>query len=286
MLDTTRAYGLTFLFPEKDAVVGPNLRDFGEFARVEVDLIGDYLAHLKPGTFIDVGANIGSVCLPVAKRFPDHWTIAVEGHGGLAQLLSTNAFANGLYRVEVLHAVAGAEAKIARFPSVRLWTEGNFGSLSLASADQDVRTANVRMLTLDEIAPDDTRFVKVDVEGFEPSVLAGAQRVLKKIRPVWLLETAIGLEAAARDTIRIMLDADYDVYWLYTHFVNRAVKKSTGRPRPKEGDHNIVCVPKGGPNLWSLQPVLSPQDEFPRSIRLMPYLARYGFSHEDWAKQP
>lgn len=285
MLDVTRAYGLNFLFPEKDAVVGPNLRDFGEFARVEVDLISDYLAHLEPGTFIDVGANIGSICLPVAKQFPDHWVIAVEGHGGLAQICGTNAFANGLYRVEVLHALAGAESKIARFPSIRLWTKGNFGSLTQSEADRDVRTANVRMLTLDEIAPPDTRFIKVDVEGFEPAVLAGSRRLLTEVRPVWLLEAAVGLEEAARDTIRLMLEADYDVYWLYTHFVNRAVHKSNGRPRPPEGDHNIVCVPKGGPNLWNLQPVKSHLDEFPRSVGLMPYLSRYGFQHEDWAKQ-
>lgn len=282
MLDITRAYGIDFRFPERDSGVGQSLRDHGEFARVEVDLLTDYLTALEPGTFIDVGANIGSICLPIAKRFPDHWIVAVEGHGGIAQILSTNAFANDLYRVEVLHAVAGPESKIARFPSVRLSTRGNFGGLGVHEADKNVRTANVRMLTLDEIATDDTRVIKVDVEGFEPQVLAGSRRVLDVLRPVWLIEASNGFEASARETMQIMLDADYDIYWLFAHFVNKAPRKFTGLSRPRHGDHNIVCVPKGGPNLWGLQPILTSDAEFPRSLEFFEYLKRYGFSSDDW----
>lgn len=43
MLDLTRAYGLNFLFPERDSAVGKCLRDHGEFAPAEVALLSDYI---------------------------------------------------------------------------------------------------------------------------------------------------------------------------------------------------------------------------------------------------
>jgi len=66
-LDVTRAYDLDFRFPASDTVVGATLRTFGEFSRVELDV----LLHLAPqpsGVMIDAGANIGSLALPFATR--------------------------------------------------------------------------------------------------------------------------------------------------------------------------------------------------------------------------
>lgn len=277
MLDITRAYGLDFMFPITDTTVGRCLLNFGEFAKVESDLMADYLRLAEPGMVIDVGANIGSISLPVAKQFPDQSFLAIEGHMGLAQILSTNAFGNHLYNVQVLHAVAGGESKLVDFPSVRLSTVGNFGSIGIDQVEKGVRHSKTRMLTLDEIATADTRFVKIDVEGYEPEVLKGAQRVLNEVRPVWLIEAARSHEATARSTIQTMLSAGYDVFWFYAPFVCKAVNKSMGVPRPPEGDHNIVAVPKGGPNLWDLEPILSADVEFPRHLDRFPYLKRYGF---------
>lgn len=277
MLDTTRAYGLDFLFPETDTTVGRCLRNFGEFAKVESDLMADYVRLAKPGMIIDVGANIGSISLPVAKQFPEQAFLAIEGHMGLAQILSTNAFGNKLYNVQVLHAAAGAEGGLVSFPSVRLSTVGNFGTLSIDQVALGMRHSRTRMLTLDEVAATETRFVKIDVEGYEPEVLKGAKRILNEVRPVWLIEAARSYEAPARATIATMLAADYDVYWFYAPFVCKAANKPTDLTPPPEGDHNIVAVPKGGPNLWDLEPILSADADFPRHIDRFPYLKRYGF---------
>ena len=67
MLDITRAYGLDFLFPKNDMVIGASLRQYGEFARPEVELIVEHMGSGPEGScYIDVGANIGSIALPVA----------------------------------------------------------------------------------------------------------------------------------------------------------------------------------------------------------------------------
>src|SRR4051812_3701795 len=113
MLDSTRAYGLDFLFPLHDHVVGSALKFYGEFARPEVDLIGAYMNALQLGSILDVGANIGSIALPLASRRPDWRVLAFEAHRGLAGVLSANVFGNGLSNVEVFHAAVGAQRGLA-----------------------------------------------------------------------------------------------------------------------------------------------------------------------------
>lgn len=277
MLDVTRAYGLNFLYPLNDDTIGASLRDYGEFSKVEVDLIAAYMELSEAGAFVDVGANVGAVCLPVAKRFPDRQVVAVEGHPGLAQIAGTNAFANGLYNAEVIHAVAGPMPGLTRFPSVSLATRGNFGSLGVKDVGQGGREANVRMCTLDEIAPEDVAVVKLDVEGFEPSVLAGAQRVLHQTRPVWIIEAAREMEASARKTISLMMAAGYDVYWLVVPFVTRTGTKRGAFPAEIKGDVNILAAPAGGPDLWGLPRVAGADAPFPSKPADMPHFERFGF---------
>jgi len=277
MLARTEAYGLTLLYPKNDAAVGKSLAAYGEFARSEVDLIADYLRLAEPGAVVDVGANLGAISLPVAKQFPDFRFIGIEGHIGLAQVFGTNAFVNDLWNVQAVHAVAGASAGVVMFPAVSLNTAGNLGAIGIHMVDQGVRSGPVRMCVLDEVAPIDTRLIKIDVEGYEPDVLRGAGRALHETRPVWLIETSPGTEAKARETIRIMLAAKYDVYWMFAPFVSRSPARG-GRPEgPTSGDYNIVAVPRGGPNPWDLQPVESGTDAFPRGLQSFPYLTRYGF---------
>ncbi|MBP6546282.1 MAG: FkbM family methyltransferase [Phenylobacterium sp.] len=70
------------------------------------------------GTYVDVGANLGSIALPVARS--GGRVIAIEANRGLAGLLATNALNNGLYNVEVHHAAVGETRRLAKFPMVPL----------------------------------------------------------------------------------------------------------------------------------------------------------------------
>ena len=103
---TAEAYGLTFRFPALDTTVGAFLRDRGEFARAELD----FITECCTGTLIDVGANIGAICLPFARARPSSAVIAIEAQPAIADLLKRNATANHLSNVTVLQAVAGETA--------------------------------------------------------------------------------------------------------------------------------------------------------------------------------
>ena len=62
------AFDALFLYPSADRTIGPCLASAGEFARAEVDFL---LAHLSSDCAVcDVGANIGTVSIPLAKALP------------------------------------------------------------------------------------------------------------------------------------------------------------------------------------------------------------------------
>lgn len=272
MLEETEAYGLKFQFPARDTAVGACLRDYGEFARPELDfLIAN--AQAPEGVFIDVGAHIGSVSLPFARARPGWRVIAVEAYFAMAQIVEEGAAANGLPNVEVLSVAAGAAAGVADFPAAELWHGGNFGILGFNTDLGSRRKVGVR--ALDDIAPDGVKLIKVDVEGFEAEVLTGAQRLLREVRPVWLLEAHRSHVEATREVARQLLAHDYELFWFFSPFATPAAPK--GPPdQPGRGDLGVVALPPEAPRLWEL-PKLVDVARAPTSDREFPYLRRYGY---------
>jgi FkbM family methyltransferase len=280
MLEVAEAYGLTFLFPRGDDAVGACLRDHGEFARPEVDLIGDYLAAADaPGTFVDVGANIGAIALPVALRHPAWQVLALEAHRGLAAVLAANAYANRLFNVEPTHAAVGAAPGLARFPKARLSAAGNFGALSFGMAEA-MHTERVRVCTLDEVGSREVRFVKVDVEGFEPQVLAGAAQLIAGHYAAWLIEADPARRVEVLANAALLRGAGYRLFWFYAPFVCAAPARGA-RPGRERGDLNILALPPGTANLWDLEELGPDEAAWPDHVRQFPYLRRYGFTIPD-----
>ena len=274
MLDSTIAYGLTFLVPAGDRAIGNSLRFYGEFAKAEIDFLVDCAGDA--GTFIDVGANLGAIALPFANQRRNWKVIGIEAHRGMAGLLAANAFDNRLYNVDVLHSAAGDREGLAQFPSVPLSAAMRFGILNF---EMDGPKETVRMLTLDDIAPPDTKLVKIDVEGFEPQVVAGASRLIASHSATWLIE-AVGARPESRTAINeLFREAGYSLYWFYAPFATPVSPKAMPG-KPAVGDVNVVAVPRGSALPWSLIPVGKSDERAPTGINGYPYLLRYGYQPE------
>ena len=269
LLETVSAYGLTFLVPSGDTGVGACLRDFGEFARVETDLIA---ALVGDGTYVDVGANLGSIALPVAKRGVP--TIALEANRYFAQVLAANALNNGIFNIEVLHAAAGEVRRIADFPVVPLKQRGNLGISGFGLMGKFPAEPTL-MLPLDTVVDGRVTVIKVDVEGYELGVLEGATHLLQQTRPVWIVESS-GDTVANRNVISRFVEADYCLYWLYAPFVTPQSERSGPAEMRAKGDINILAMPRGQVPPWDILPV---QDDpvWPGHVRQFPYLKRFGF---------
>lgn len=276
LLDVTRAYGLDFRFPASDTVVGANLRTFGEFSRVELDI----LLHLAPeatGVMVDAGANIGSLALPFARARPGWKVMAYEAQRWICHLLAANAVANDLLNVEPVHAALGPEESLTDFPMPGLGASGNFGGLGFGGDAS--RRERVRVTRLDDLEPalrDAVRVVKMDLQGFEPEVLRGAGDLLTRVRPAWVAEADRNSPDVARRTLRIFLEAGYVLHWLFVPFATRSAERN-GDQAALVGDFNVIATPTEGRVPPDMPRILDPDAPFPTSLDGLPYLRRYGF---------
>ncbi|MDJ0450226.1 FkbM family methyltransferase [Methylocystis sp. JR02] len=127
-------------------------------------------------TFIDAGANVGFVSIPLAASRPDLNIICIEPVPHNVEALRANVATNGLDNITVIHA-AVSDAPGA----VSMTSEGPW---STVTANGSVK---VDCITLDQFAELNISGIKIDVEGHEPYVLAGAGCVLSK-RPLAYME--------------------------------------------------------------------------------------------------
>jgi FkbM family methyltransferase len=154
---------------------------------------------LKPGMiFVDVGANDGYYTLFAARRVgPEGRVVSIEPSSRERAHLERNLARNGIANVEVVPAALGAAAGHA---DLRLAHGVHTGHNTLGSfAHDDVLPARIERVPLETLDAVVARLdlprvdiVKIDVEGGEANVVAGARHVLTKMRPVLMMEVSDG----------------------------------------------------------------------------------------------
>jgi len=115
---------------------------------------------------MDVGANIGYYML-LLQRLGASRVICVEPDAENLMELRRTIAANRFTNVEVVVAAAGPVNGQALLKS-------GLNARVVSGGDRQVA-----MVRVDDIAPDDLGFLKIDVEGYERLVLDGAQRVMR-----------------------------------------------------------------------------------------------------------
>lgn len=150
---------------------------------------------LKPGmTFIDVGANDGYYSLFAARRVgPTGKVVAIEPSSRERAHLQRNLGRNGLDNVQVVAAALGAEPGVVDLHLAHGVHAGH-NTLGDFAHDDVVRASSERvpLETLDAVVArhslTQVDMVKIDVEGGEAGVIAGARKVLNEMRPILLME--------------------------------------------------------------------------------------------------
>lgn len=169
-----------------DTTITPTLIT-GQYESTEFEILE---ALLRPGmTVLDVGANNGTYsCIASGLVGTEGRVISFEPVPANLALLNESLSLNlpGTSNVTVVEAAAGSTTE-----TVRIYLQaGNSGTHSAgAESDTWVDAEGVR---LDDVAAeqgvDRVDLLKVDVEGFEPHVLAGAADLLEAFSPVILCE--------------------------------------------------------------------------------------------------
>jgi FkbM family methyltransferase len=143
--------------------------------------------------FVDVGANIGSYTL-LASGAVGTQTVAFEPVPKTLARLRANCDANGLgSRVDVRAVCVGASTGTVAFST-------NADTMNSIVADGDMRPSiQVPLRRLDAEIGEPPTLIKIDAEGTDDDVLAGAEALLGGQRPLALLIETLGGGTFGRD---------------------------------------------------------------------------------------
>jgi FkbM family methyltransferase len=146
------------------------------------------------GTFVDVGANVGTTTVTALGAFGFDRAYCFEPFPGNVDFLRTNLEYNGLGdRAEIFEAALSDHDGSATFEispknpgDARVRPEGKEGG---ELGEESWPTTEVKIATLDsfvaagEVDPDSVSMLWVDAQGHEGQILAGARQVLAKRVP-------------------------------------------------------------------------------------------------------
>jgi len=159
-------------------MLGPNERETYNF-----DILQKYAG--KDKAFIDVGAHVGSFALYASKIFGKVY--AFEPQEFNFQGLTANIELNKIGNIKAFQSGAGdinTEKEISfRGGGSKIYS-GNIPKLP------GVEYNSIKIVRLDDQEFDlPVSVIKIDTEGYEEQVLAGADNLIKLYKPVLLLET-------------------------------------------------------------------------------------------------
>lgn len=177
--------------------VGKSLELYGEYSEAEVDI---FRMFVRPGdAAIDVGANIGSLTLPLAALAgPAGRVYAFESHPEVFNVLCANLALNQIRNV------LPANAFVATGPGVETASR-NWGKHAYVGNIWQPRFERLDALELPACT-----LLKIDVDGNELEVLRSAAETIARCRPVLYFENDV--EEKSAPLVQHVLDLGYRVY--------------------------------------------------------------------------
>ena len=216
---------LAFFVHHRDAI-GRHIARYGTHEPLVTRWLSDFLGVARRSIVVDIGANLGWHALHAARHRNVEAVVAFEPDLFNAWLLERNLAQNRIDNVIVDCRAVGAAPGVAR---LYRYKSSNAGRHSFA-ADHGYGSRQVPITDLDGalaalgFGDRPIAVIKIDVEGYEPAVIAGARQALDRTDAVILeyspdLSRAGGLSA---DDMLVRLQS-----WGFTPFVLRSTGGTT-----------------------------------------------------------
>lgn len=178
---------------------------FGAYERGMLHFIEETLKNSKEKVFLDIGANIGHHTL-FASRFANQ-VFSFEPYEKVRVSIEEKVRSNNIQNVKILPFALGEQEEELTFfePS-----DANTGTGSFVEGFMEANQNNgLKLLirdgasVLEELNVKNISLIKIDTEGFEPSVLQGLLPVLKKFKPTIIMEFSSGSDKNFSDKIEL-----------------------------------------------------------------------------------
>jgi len=221
---------------QHDYYIGGALERYGEYNHAELERL---LKLTKAGdVIVEVGSNIGCHTVPLAQHVGNSGRVyAFEPQRVLYHMLCGNLATNGIWNVYTHFAAVGSHGGYTYAPYVDYTKLGNFGGVSMGGGNDPVE-----LLTLDSLNLTRLNLLKIDVEGMESEVLAGAGHTITRLRPVIYIEN--DRKDKEKALIASLNRLDYDMWWSITPMFNPDNYRSN--PVNEYGNTvsvDMVCIP-------------------------------------------
>lgn len=177
------------LFKTRD-YISNSIRKYGHFEKKTQELARQFI---KDGVVLDIGCNLGSFTIPLAKEFVDARFIGFEPQRVIHQQFIANVFLNSLTNVDTYNVGLAERSMKLMSGAPNYNTCGNIGGLTLNFEIEQRRSETLtgqfsrweyittyEVKALDEFYIKDIDLIKIDVEGMELNVLHGAKHTLEE----------------------------------------------------------------------------------------------------------
>jgi len=192
-----------------DTYITGSLEAYGEFSIGEWELFDQLV---KPGmTVVEIGANIGAHSVPLARKCFPGPLFLFEPQQRIFQILCANLALNGIRNAIAYPEAASDGAGFVVVPPLDYGAQNNFGGVSVRADAEGVKGLRVRATPLDSLGLAACHVIKIDVEGFEPQVLRGAERTIRERRPVLYVEN--DRQANQQEVLSLIAGMGYTMYW-------------------------------------------------------------------------
>lgn len=175
----------------------------------------------RPSVLIDVGANLGSICVPAVARGHFPKAIAIEPHPMNCRLLRANAALNGVHdKIAIFEMAAGARPQelLELELSTDNWGDHRIAVAAEATAESLASRERIQVQSrrLDDVL--DLQDVKeallwIDVQGYEGHVLQGAGALLASRTPICIEFWPYALQRAGSIEPLLASVAGYEVFY-------------------------------------------------------------------------
>jgi FkbM family methyltransferase len=213
----------------------PYFQNIEAFAAQTAPLYQFVSRHVEDGLILDVGGNIGLTALAISLAAPRSRIVAFEPSPANVSLFEANT--RGHTRIALERCGLGDAAGTLDFVESPAGANCHVATSDYEYAlSRDFQPLKVPITTLDsyleETKPSErVVLVKIDVEGFEPNVLAGARRLIEQQRPlIWMEFNSITLNVAQGYSPMAFARALFDCFE-----VLRMDDHGTLRPIPSAG---------------------------------------------------